>query len=73
MYEKDALKAKLDKTFDMKDYCNADHPLGMHILNDKTLKQIFLTQRESICKVLQHFNMEGGEGNKYSVPSIYES
>ena len=56
-YEIDALKMGLHKTFDMKDFGDANHILGMCIIHDKNKKLLYLSQKKYISKVLQHFNM----------------
>ena len=42
--EVDALKSKLNATFDMKDLGEANHILGMHIVRKRDKKLLFLSQ-----------------------------
>ena len=44
------LKSKLNATFDMKDLGNANHILGMRIVQNKDKKVLFLSQSEYIDK-----------------------
>ena len=55
------LKSKLHANFDMKDLGDASHILGIHIVQNREKKLLFLSQLELIGKVLMHFNMEGGK------------
>ena len=55
------LKSKLHAGFDMKDFGDANHILGMCIVQNREKKMLFLSQPEYIGKVLLHFNMEGGK------------
>ena len=56
-----SLKSKLNDAFDMKDLGEANHILGMHIVQDREEKVLFLSQSKYIGKVIMHFNMEGGK------------
>ena len=58
--EVDALKSKLNATFDMKDLGEANNILGMRIVRNTDKKTLFLSQSRYIDKVLKRFNMEGG-------------
>ena len=60
IHERDALKSKVNATFDMKDLGEANHILGMHIVQKRDKKLLFLSQSRYIDKVLKSFNMEGG-------------
>ena len=56
------LKSKLNDMFDMKDLEDANHVLGMHIVQNREKKKVlFLSQSEYIGKVVMRFNMEGGK------------
>ena len=52
------LKSKLNENFDMKDLGDASHILGMHILQNRDKKVLFLSQSEYIDKVLKRSNMD---------------
>ena len=54
------LKSKMNDIVDMKDLGNANHVLGMHIVQNREKEVLFLSQSEYIGKVLMHFNIEGG-------------
>ena len=69
IHEVDALKSKLNATFDMKDLGEATHILGMHIIQNKDKKFFFLSQSGYIDKVLKHFNMEKGKALSTPLPS----
>ena len=62
-------KSKLNASFDMKDLGNANYILGMHIVQNKEKKVLFLSQPKYIGKVFMHFNMEGGKVRSNSLPS----
>ena len=49
-YEIDALKMGLPKTFDMKDVGDANHILGMRIIQDRNQKLLYSSQKEYIGK-----------------------
>ena len=51
----------LSKTFDMKDLGDAISHLGMRIIRDRNQKLLYLSHKEYIGKVFQHFNMEQGK------------
>ena len=69
IHEVDALKSKLNATFDMKDLGEANHILGMHIVWNRDKKLLFLSQSGYIDKVLKRFNMEGGKALSTPLPS----
>ena len=52
-----SLNSKLNATFDMKDLGNANHILGMRIVQNRDKKVLFLSHSEYIDKVLMRFNM----------------
>ena len=54
----------------MKDLGDASHILGMHIVQNREKKVLFLSQLEYIGKVLMHFNMEGGKVQSTLLPSF---
>ena len=72
-YEIDALKKRLMDAFEMKDLGDANHILVMRIIRDRTKTLLYLSQKDYVSKVLQRFNMEGGEGNQHSIASICET
>ena len=51
------LKKALNRTFAMKDLGPARQILGMHIIRDRSKKQLWLSQERYVTKVLQRFNM----------------
>ena len=51
------LKKALNRTFSMKDLGPARQILGMHIIRDRSKKQLWLSQERYVTKVLQRFNM----------------
>jgi hypothetical protein len=51
------LKKALDRTFAMKVLGPARQILGMHIIRDRSKKQLWLSQERYVTKVLQRFNM----------------
>ena len=55
--------------FEMKDLGDANHILGMRIIRDRTKRLLYLSQKDHVCKVLQHFNMEGGKAISTPLPS----
>ena len=69
IHEVDALKSKLNATFDMKDLGEANHILGMRIVRKKDKKLLFLSQSGYIDKALKRFNMEGGKALSTPLPS----
>ena len=69
IHEVDALKSKLNATFDMKDLGEANPILGMRIVRKRGKKFIFLSQSGYIDKVLKCFNMEGGKALSTPLPS----
>ena len=52
IHEVDALKSKLNATFDMKDLGEANHILGMRIVRKRDKKLLFLSQSGYIEKIL---------------------
>ena len=48
----------LFKSFDMKDLVSARQILGMHILRDRKVKKLWLSQEKYIERVLERFNMK---------------
>ena len=67
-YELDGIWAKLHEAFDMMDLGHASHILGMRITCDRSKKLLWLSQKEYVTKVLQHFNMEGGKALSTPLP-----
>ena len=59
------LQSKLNETLDMKHLGDANHILGMHIMWDREKHLLYLSQIEYLDKVLERFNMMGGEDNEY--------
>ena len=58
-YELDGIQAKLHEAFDM--YLgDARHILGICIMRDKKQGLLWLSLKEYVCKVLEHFSMVGG-------------
>ena len=53
----------------MKDLGDTNHILGMHSVQNKDKKVLFLSQLEYIGKVLMHFNMERGKVWSILLPS----
>ena len=51
------LKKALDQTFSMKDLGPAKQILGMHIIQNRSKKELWLSQERYVTKVLQRFNM----------------
>ena len=51
------LKKALNRTFSMKDLGLARQILGMHIIRNRSKKQLWLSQERYVTKVLQRFNM----------------
>ena len=51
------LKKAINQTFAMKDLGSARQTLGMHIIRDKSKKQLWLSKEKYVAKVLQRFNM----------------
>ena len=51
------LKTALNRKFAMKDLGPARQILGMHIIRDRSKKQLWLSQEKYVTKVLQRFNM----------------
>ena len=54
------LKKALNRTFTMKDLGSARQILGMHIIRDRSKKQLWLSQERYVTKVLQHVGSETG-------------
>ena len=52
------IKQKLFNQFDMNNLGDVSYILGMSIVQDKSKQVLYLSQKEYIGKVLQHFNME---------------
>ena len=73
MAEISALKSKMAKVFDMKDMGEASYILGMRIQQDRSKKMLYLSQEEYIDKVLQRFNMTGGQGIDDTIAVICET
>jgi len=69
IHEVNALKSKLNATFDMKDLGEASHILGMRIVRKRDKKVLFLSQSDYIDKVLKRFNMEKGKMLSTPFPS----
>ena len=69
IHEVDALKSKLNATFDMKDLGEANHILGMRIVWNRGKKTLFLSQSRYIDKVPKIFNMEKGKALSAPLPS----
>ena len=64
-----SLKPKLNASFDMKDLGNANHILGMRIVQNREKNALFLSHSKYIGKGLMHFNMEGGKVWSIPLPS----
>ena len=57
MEEINRLKARLSKTFDMKDLGVAKHILGTEIHKDRKNGNLWLSQQKYVEKVLENFSM----------------
>ena len=55
--------------FDMKDLGDANHILGMRITRDRTNGLLYLSQKEYVHKVLEHFNMQKGKSLSTPLPA----
>ena len=53
----ESLKKALDKSFAMKDLRLTKQILGMHIVQDRTKKVLWLSQEKYVTKILERFNM----------------
>jgi Reverse transcriptase (RNA-dependent DNA polymerase) len=62
----DMLKKEMSKSFDMKDMGQARQILGMHIICDRKIMRLWLSQEKYIERVLERFNMQGAK--KVSCP-----
>ncbi|MCO5600767.1 hypothetical protein L7F22_054882 [Adiantum nelumboides] len=63
------LKTKLKSKFDMKDLGAANHILGMRITQDRKKRLLYLSQKEYVYKVLDHFNMQKGKTLSTPLPA----
>ncbi|MCO5600527.1 hypothetical protein L7F22_054640 [Adiantum nelumboides] len=61
-----ALNKATDETFAMKDLGDGSHMLGMRSTHDRSCRLLFLSQKEYIDRVLDHFHME--ERKAISIP-----
>lgn len=66
------LKAQLAREFDMKDLGPANKILGMQIHRDRKDRKIWLSQRNYLRKILQHFNMQDCKQISTPVPINYK-
>jgi len=55
------IRMELHEAFDMKDLGDARHILGMRITRDRSRGLLWLSQKEYVGRVLEHFNMVGGK------------
>ena len=62
------LKSKLNYSFGMKDLGDANHILGMGIVQDRDKKLLYLSQTKCIEKVLKFFYMERGKALSTPLP-----
>ena len=51
------LKKALSRSFSMKDMGPAKQILGMHIVRDRTMRLLWLSQEKYVTKVLQRFDI----------------
>ncbi|MCO5608026.1 hypothetical protein L7F22_062229 [Adiantum nelumboides] len=63
------LKTKLKSKFDMKDLGDANHILGMRITRDHKRRLLYLSQKEYVHKVLDHFHMQKGKALSTPLPA----
>ena len=67
------LKQTLSDNFAMKDLGKAHHFLGMRTKRDRKRGILEMSQESYIQKVLQRFNMQGGEVSEYPTSIIFET
>ena len=67
-YELDGIQAKLHEAFDMKDLGDAGHILTMRITHDRKQGLLWLSQKEYVGNMLEHFNMAGGKALSTPLP-----
>ena len=64
------LKKALNRTFAMKDLGAARQILGMHIIRDRSKKQLWTSQERYVTKVLQRFIQHvGSETGRFNTPN----
>ena len=63
------IKHKLFSQFNMKDLGDANHILGMCITRDRKNGLLYLSQKEYVQKVLEHFNMQKGKALSTPLPT----
>ena len=62
------LKSKLHSQFDMKDLGDVNCILGMRMKRGCSNKLLYLSQKEYVHKVLEHFNMQQGKSCSTTFP-----